>query len=337
MIVKKMPILQGFPDFETVKKLSNSVSFDCGNAPVFYDIETTGLSRYSTFLYLIGAVMQENNKWFLHQWMAEKEEEEPEILCEFFNFLTSASSTIQYNGRRFDQPYLEARYKKHNLPSPFGNLPVLDLYQELKPCKDLLKLERMKQPDLEEFLGLDSRLHCDGGQCIRLYKSYIKNPKAEPEQTILGHNQEDLLGLGSIFSMLGYRVLMEGNYQPLKAETDEDRMILSFRLPAPVPKPVSKKGTDFYITVRDQEGALLVTSTDQKIRQYYRDYKAYDYIPGEDTAMPRQLSQYMDKSLRIPATPETCYTWFPCSEAFLNNPEKQAQYLKSTLPCFLSF
>ena len=44
--------------------------------------------------------------------------------------------------------------------------------------------------------------------------------------------------------------------------------------------------------------------------------------------MPRQLSQYMDKSLRIPATPETCYTWFPCSEAFLNNPEKQAQYLK---------
>ena len=35
MIVKKMPILQGFPDFETVKKLSKSVSFDCGNTPGF--------------------------------------------------------------------------------------------------------------------------------------------------------------------------------------------------------------------------------------------------------------------------------------------------------------
>lgn len=115
---------------------------------------------------------------------------------------------------------------------------------------------------------------------------------------------------------------MEGNYQPLKAETDEDRMILlsGFRLLCQNPSP---KGNRFYITVRDQEGALLVTSTDQKIRQYYRDYKAYDYIPGEDTAMPRQLSQYMDKSLRIPATPETCYTWFPCSEAFLNNPENR--------------
>ena len=83
MIVKKMPILQGFPDFETVKKLSNSVSFDCGNAPVFYDIETTGLSRYSTFLYLIGAVMQENNKWFLYQWMAEKRMRNPKFFVNF--------------------------------------------------------------------------------------------------------------------------------------------------------------------------------------------------------------------------------------------------------------
>lgn len=335
MIVKKMPILQGFPDFETVKKLSKYVSVNCGNTPVFYDIETTGLSRYSTFLYLIGAVIQEDNRWFLYQWMAEKEEEEPEILCEFFNFLASATSTIQYNGRKFDQPYLEERYKKHNLPSPFRNLPALDLYQELKPCKNLLNLERMKQPDLEKFLGRGSRTHCDGGQCIRLYKSYIKNPTAESEQIILGHNQEDLLGLGCIFPMLGYRALMKGSYLPLKAETDESQIILYFQLPAPVPKPVSKKGKDFYVTVREQEGALLVVSTDQKIRQYYQDYKSYDYIPGEDTAMPRQLSQYMDKSLRVPATPETCYTWFPCTESFLSNPEKQTQYLKSTLPCLL--
>lgn len=337
MIVKKLSILQGFSDFETVKKLSKSVSFDCGTTPVFYDIETTGLSRYSTFLYLIGAVKQENNKWFLYQWMAEKEDEESEILCEFFNFLASATSTIQYNGKRFDQPYLEERYKKHNLPSPFGNLPALDLYQKLKSCKDLLKLERMKQPDLEEFIGMNSRVHCDGGQCIRLYKSYLKNPEAESGQILLGHNQEDLLGLGQIFSMLGYRALMEGSYLPLKAEADENQVILHFQLPAPVPKPVSKKGKDFHVTVQKQEGALLVTSTSQRIRQYYRDYKAYDYIPGEDTAMPRQLSQYMDKSLKIPATPETCYTWFSCGEAFLNSSEKQAKYLKSTLPCLLSF
>ena len=43
MIVKKMPILQGFPDFETVKKLTKNHGFSEHFVPLFYDIETTGL------------------------------------------------------------------------------------------------------------------------------------------------------------------------------------------------------------------------------------------------------------------------------------------------------
>ena len=63
MIVKKMPILQGFPDFETVKKLTKKHAFSEHFVPVFYDIETTGLSRNSTFLYLVGAVAYEEKNW----------------------------------------------------------------------------------------------------------------------------------------------------------------------------------------------------------------------------------------------------------------------------------
>ena len=77
MIVKKMPILQGFPAFETVKKLTKTQSFSERFVPLFYDIETTGLSRNSTFLYLIGAVAYEGNNWQMYQWMIENEEEEP--------------------------------------------------------------------------------------------------------------------------------------------------------------------------------------------------------------------------------------------------------------------
>ena len=56
LIVKKMPILQGFPDFETVKNLSGNAAEDVNFSPLFYDIETTGLGRNSSFLYLIGFV-----------------------------------------------------------------------------------------------------------------------------------------------------------------------------------------------------------------------------------------------------------------------------------------
>ena len=65
LIVKKMPILQGFPDFETVKNLSGNAAEDVNFSPLFYDIETTGLGRNSSFLYLIGAVCYESGSWQL--------------------------------------------------------------------------------------------------------------------------------------------------------------------------------------------------------------------------------------------------------------------------------
>ena len=106
MIVKKIPILQGFPTLETVKYLSNTKNELSEYNPIFYDIETTGLSRYTAFVYLIGAVRFEENQWMLYQWMGEDENEEALVLQEFASFLTNADCTIQYNGNRFDQPFL---------------------------------------------------------------------------------------------------------------------------------------------------------------------------------------------------------------------------------------
>ena len=106
MIVKKMPILQGFPDFETVKFFTGKSFQKYNFSPVFYDIETTGLSRKSTLLYLIGAVGIEDKTWYFHQWMAESDKEEETILRIFSQFLKQYDLLISYNGERFDQPYL---------------------------------------------------------------------------------------------------------------------------------------------------------------------------------------------------------------------------------------
>lgn len=335
MIVKKMPILQAFPDIDYVKKISKSVYFDCGNHPVFYDIETTGLSRYSSFLYLIGALAQENGNWFLYQWMAENEREEQRILCEFFDFMKNATATFQYNGASFDQPYLEERYKKHNLPSPFEGIPAMDLYRELKPCRELLKLDKMKLTDMEGFLGMSERVHCDGGACIRIYRSYIRSRDPGLLETILGHNEEDLIGLENIFHMLSYRLLFTGKFIAETACIEDGTLLMRFQLPLSVPAPVSKKGTDFYFTCQNGKGAFMTNLKDGRARRYYQNYKDYDYIPGEETAVPKALSRYMDKSLRCPAKPETCFTWFRCGEEFLRDSVAQSSYLNGTLPCLL--
>ena len=72
MIVKKMPILQGFPDIETVKNLSNFYTENEDFIPLFYDIETTGLARNSTFLYLVGAVLFEAGTWQFYRYRLPK-------------------------------------------------------------------------------------------------------------------------------------------------------------------------------------------------------------------------------------------------------------------------
>ena len=103
--------------------------------PVFYDIETTGLSRNSTYLYLIGAVGIEDETWYFYQWMAENASEEETILRIFSQFLQQYNLMISYNGERFDQPYLEARYEKYGIPSPFTGKQSLNLYLILKPLE----------------------------------------------------------------------------------------------------------------------------------------------------------------------------------------------------------
>ena len=143
MIVKKMPILQGFPDFETVKNLSGNGKNQVDFAPLFYDIETTGLGRNSSFLYMIGAVCYEGNEgWQLYQWLAPDFREEKQLLEVFSEFLKKFTCTVQYNGDAFDQPYLQARLAFHELPDPFEGLPSIDLYKDSPPLKRISEASR---------------------------------------------------------------------------------------------------------------------------------------------------------------------------------------------------
>ncbi|MDO4273323.1 MAG: ribonuclease H-like domain-containing protein [Eubacteriales bacterium] len=336
MLVKKMPIFQGFPDFETVRRLAGPRVKTEDFQPVFYDIETTGLSRNSTFLYLIGAVIFEEDHWMLYQWFGENQEDEKPLLEHFCAFLKACTCTIQYNGDRFDQPYIETRCSLHGLDTPFKGKSSLDLYLSLKPVKGLLKLTQMKQPDMECLLGMGNRTHCDGKECIRLYRTYIKNKAAKACETVMGHNQEDLQGLGRILTLLGFLCLYEGNYTPVKADFNGTHLIMKVTLPYKLPVPFSNGSKGFYITGKDKEASLSLEAADGRVKQYYKNYKDYDYLPAEDTAVPKALSAYMDKSLRTPAKPETCYTWFDCTGKFLENSSQQLQYLTHSLPYLLS-
>ncbi len=264
----------------------------------FYDIETTGLSRYTAFVYLIGAVRFEEKSMDALSVDGEDENEEALVLQEFASFLTNADCTIQYNGNRFDQPFLEERYRKHKMDTPFKEILSLDLYQLLKPCQSLLKLSKMKQPDLENFVGIHNRKYCDGGQCIRLYKTFMKKKDPEAANIVMRHNEEDLLGLGTIFSLLAYKKLYDGEYHPKQCVILEQELKIVIELSAAAPVNVSCGNSDFYLSVNGYEARMLVHLKEGKLRQYYRNYKDYEFIPEKTLQCQSPLPDIWIKALK---------------------------------------
>ena len=154
-------------------------------------------------------------------------------------------------------------------------------------------------------------------------------------EEILGHNLEDVLGLGRIFDMLGYLCVYDGDYEVTYSEFDGDNLILKLKLPCTLPQEFSNGNTDFYLTGKDEEINLIIKTTDGKLKQYYADYKDYYYLPEEDTVIPKSLGSGIDRKHRKAATRNTCYTWFTCSDAFLSSPVQQKQYLTYTLSCLI--
>ena len=166
----------------------------------------------------------------------------------------------------------------------------------------------MKQPCMEEFLGIKDRIYDNGKECIKLYKDFLKKRDAFTADEILGHNLEDVLGLGRIFDMLGYLCIYDGDYEVTYSEFDGDNLILKLKLPCTLPQEFSNGNTDFYLTGKDEEINLIIKTTDGKLKQYYADYKDYYYLPEEDTVIPKSLGSGIDRKHRkaapeIPVTP----------------------------------
>ena len=156
----------------------------------------------------------------------------------------------------------------------------------------------MKQPCMEEFLGIKDRIYDNGKECIKLYKDFLKKRDAFTADEILGHNLEEVLGLGRIFDMLGYLCIYDGDYEVTYSEFDGDNLILKLKLPCTLPQEFSNGNTDFYLTGKDEEINLIIKTTNGKLKQYYADYKDYYYLPEEDTVIPKSLGSGIDRKHR---------------------------------------
>ncbi len=175
-----------------------------GKNPCFLDIETTGLSRYKSFIYLIGILYYDNTKesWILKQFFMDNPQEEKLLLKNVMDYISKFDVIINYNGDSFDIPFINYRLEIYGLDTSIPKEKSLDLYSIIRKNSYLFELPNLKLKTIENFLGINREDIFSGRDCINFYNQYIVNKDPILEERILRHNHDDLYYLIDIIVIL---------------------------------------------------------------------------------------------------------------------------------------
>lgn len=284
---------------------------------LFIDIETTGFTARSSYLYLIGCAYYLAGKWRTIQWMAENYNQEADVLKAFFEFSRLYRYLVHFNGNNFDLPFISQKCQQLSLPYSFEGFEGIDLYRRIAPYKFFLKLPNCKQKTLEQFLGIDRKDVFSGGELIGIYHDYVKNPTDFSKNALFLHNADDLRGMLETLPMLSYYDLFNQPVKAKKVQANSYRdisggkrreLIITLELVNSLPMPVTASVGGCYFKGEGTEAALKVPIYEEELKYFYANYHDYYYLPTEDVALHKSVAGFVDKNHRVNATAATCYT-----------------------------
>src|SRR5258708_25792437 len=121
--------------------------------------------------------------------------EEASLLHGLAADLRRFSHLVTFNGKMFDLPLLDARYRLNRARFPLTEAPHLDL---LHPARRLWKarLESCRLQSLErELLGLHREDDIPGEEIPHASFGYVRRRDARATARVGGHNRQDILSL----------------------------------------------------------------------------------------------------------------------------------------------
>lgn len=166
---------------------------------VFLDTETTGLAGGTgTYAFLIGIGWWEQGSFIVEQFCMRDHSEESSLLFELLEHLSGRDVLVTFNGKSFDWPLLETRYRIARV----GTLPAPKVHLDLlHPARQLwrLRLRSVALSELERhILQLERGSDIPSETIPRRYFEFIRGGPPEPMAAIFRHNQMDLYGLASL-------------------------------------------------------------------------------------------------------------------------------------------
>jgi uncharacterized protein len=184
-----IPVLTGEPEL---------VGFDLKEA-VFLDTETTGLAGGAgTAAFLIGIGYVQRSRFVVRQYFMRDYHEEAALLEALAQQLEGFRRIVTFNGKMFDVPLLDARYRLNRGRFPLAEAPHLDL---LHPARRLwkLRLDSCRLQSLEvELLGLRRVGDIPGDQIPTIYFDWVRRRDGRALARVFEHNRQDILSLAAL-------------------------------------------------------------------------------------------------------------------------------------------
>ena len=169
---------------------------------LFFDTETSGLSGGTgTYAFMVGAGRFEGGEFVLAQFFLRDPAEEPAMLESLAEFIAPCEILVSYNGKSFDAPLLQTRYKLHAMPIPFEGYAHLDLLHLARRLWRDRLTSRALQSIEEHILGVErTSEEVPGYEIPYLYFDYLRDKDATPIKGVFYHNEIDILSLAALLN-----------------------------------------------------------------------------------------------------------------------------------------
>ncbi len=172
--------------------------FDLRRA-IFLDTETTGLAGGSgTAAFLIGVGWVEGERFVVRQYFMRDYHEEAALLHGLAAELRRFDCLVTFNGKMFDVPLLDTRYRLIRGRFPLSGAPHFDL---LHPARRLWKarLESCRLQSLEAgLMGLRRHGDIPGEEIPQVYFDWVRRRDARMLARVFEHNRQDIVSLAAL-------------------------------------------------------------------------------------------------------------------------------------------
>ncbi|HTM51890.1 MAG TPA: ribonuclease H-like domain-containing protein [Bryobacteraceae bacterium] len=171
----------------------------------FLDTETTGLAGGAgTYAFLVGVGSIDEEGFRVRQFFMRDFADEASLLGGLADYLSRFDVLITYNGKSYDQPLLETRYRMARARPPFARMAHLDLLHGARRLWKL-RLDSCRLVELENrILGLEREGDLPGEMIPYYYFQYLRTQQAFQLVPIFHHNVMDIVSLACLTAVVPF-------------------------------------------------------------------------------------------------------------------------------------